>query len=211
MISTAPLAIEKPLADATIPFSRIALRGSGKPVHRFQTFYLPNGMAMEYWSPKGEGAAFELSPILEPLAAFRNQMLVLSGIKASFAATHVVADVTGYFTRFPVELFSNSQKSITVITEGGQVDLSAGACTQVSSCTIVAPAPGSVIVRAWAQIKLNHGTNVGGDRIAVGVKNTDPTNCTNNDQSINASDFEVPDANTAFRIAQRVLDEMAGE
>jgi hypothetical protein len=115
-------------------------------------------------------------------------------IKASFAAVHVVADVTGYFTRFPIEQFSNNQKSITVITEGGQVDLSAGLCTQVSSCTIAAPAAGSVIVRAWTQVKINHGTNVGGDRIAVGVKNTDPTNCTNNDQSINASDFEVPDA-----------------
>jgi hypothetical protein len=115
-------------------------------------------------------------------------------IKASFAAVHVVADVTGYFTRFPVEQFSNNQKSITVITEGGQVDLSAGLCTQVSSCTIDAPAPGNVIVRTWSQVKLNHSTNVGGDRIAVGVKNTDPTNCTNNDQSINASDFEVPDS-----------------
>ena len=40
-------------------------------MHRFQTFYVPNGMAMEYWSPKGEGSAFELSPILEPLAPFR--------------------------------------------------------------------------------------------------------------------------------------------
>ena len=28
-----------------------------KPVHRFQAFYVPNGMAMEYWTPKGEGAA----------------------------------------------------------------------------------------------------------------------------------------------------------
>ena len=50
-------------------------------MHRFQTFYVPNGMAMEYWTPKGEGSAFELSPILEPLAPFRDQMLVLSGLQ----------------------------------------------------------------------------------------------------------------------------------
>ena len=31
-------------------------KAAGKPAHRFQTFYVPNGMAMEYWSPKGEGA-----------------------------------------------------------------------------------------------------------------------------------------------------------
>ncbi len=38
-----------PLLDAMTPaFARVA----PKPVHRFQTFYVPNGMAMEYWLPK---------------------------------------------------------------------------------------------------------------------------------------------------------------
>ena len=46
---------------------------------------------MEYWSPKGEGSAFELSPILEPLAPFRNQMLVLSGLKANWNYIHAGA------------------------------------------------------------------------------------------------------------------------
>jgi archaellum component FlaG (FlaF/FlaG flagellin family) len=115
-------------------------------------------------------------------------------VRADFNATHLVADVTGYFTRFPVEQFQDSQKSITVVADGGQVDLSSGACTSVNSCSINANAPGQVIVRAWAEIQLNHGTNVGGDRIAVGVKNIDPTICSNNDQSINASDFEIPDS-----------------
>jgi hypothetical protein len=115
-------------------------------------------------------------------------------IRASFSDLDVVADVTGYFTRFPIEQFSNTQKSVTVVSDLGSVDLSAGACTEINSCTITAGATGKVIVRAWAQVKLNHGTNIGGDRIAVGVKNADPTACTNNDQSINATDFEVPDS-----------------
>jgi hypothetical protein len=80
-----------PLLDAMIPaFSRRA-RAAVKPVHRFQAFYVPNGMAMEYWSPKGEGSAFELSPILEPLAPYRSQMLVLSGIKANWNYIHAGA------------------------------------------------------------------------------------------------------------------------
>ena len=54
-------------------------------------FYVPNGMAMEYWTPKGEGRDFQLSPILEPLAPFRNQMLVLSGINASWNYIHAGA------------------------------------------------------------------------------------------------------------------------
>ena len=77
-----------PLLDAMIPPS---LRAATKPVHRFQAFYVPNGMAMEYWSPKGEGRNFELSPILEPLAPFRDKMLVLSGIKASWNYIHAGA------------------------------------------------------------------------------------------------------------------------
>lgn len=115
-------------------------------------------------------------------------------IKANFSAAHIVADVTGYFTRFPIEQFQATQKTVTEVVNGGVVDLSAGACTAVSSCTITSGAPGKVIVRAWTQIQLDHGTNVGGDRIAMGVKNADPTNCTNNDQSINATDYEVPDS-----------------
>ena len=76
-----------PFLDAMLP----PLRAAAKPVHRFQAFYVPNGMAMEYWSPKGEGDTFELSPILEPLAAYRDQMLVLSGIKSSWNYIHAGA------------------------------------------------------------------------------------------------------------------------
>src|SRR5712675_2373395 len=80
-----------PFLEAMLPaFSRRAV-AAAKPAHRFQTFYVPNGMAMEYWTPKGEGASFELSPILEPLAPFRNQMLVLSGLKASWNYIHAGA------------------------------------------------------------------------------------------------------------------------
>src|SRR6266567_1508375 len=80
-----------PFLEAMLPaFPRRGL-AVAKPVHRFQAFYVPNGMAMEYWLPKGEGTAFELSPILEPLAPYRNQMLVLSGIKTSWNYIHAGA------------------------------------------------------------------------------------------------------------------------
>src|SRR5436305_10513150 len=48
-------------------------------------------MALEHWLPKAYGAAFELSPILEPLAPFRNQMLVLSGLRANWNYIHAGA------------------------------------------------------------------------------------------------------------------------
>ena len=80
-----------PFLEAMLPAFSLRGRAAAKPVHRFQTFYVPNGMAMEYWAPKGEGSAFELSPILEPLAPYRNQMLVLSGLRANWNYIHAGA------------------------------------------------------------------------------------------------------------------------
>src|SRR4051812_17770484 len=80
-----------PFLDAMLPAFSMRGLAAAKPVHRFQTFYVPNGMAMEYWAPKGEGSDFELSPILEPLAPYRNQMLVLSGLKANWNYIHAGA------------------------------------------------------------------------------------------------------------------------
>jgi hypothetical protein len=37
-------------------------------------------MIMDKWTPATEGTGFELTPILQPLAPFRDQMLVLSGL-----------------------------------------------------------------------------------------------------------------------------------
>jgi hypothetical protein len=77
-----------PFLDAMLP---VRAQTPKKAVRRFQAFYTPNGMAMEYWTPKGEGTAFELSPILEPLAPFKDRMLVLSGIKANWNYIHAGA------------------------------------------------------------------------------------------------------------------------
>jgi len=76
-----------PFLDAMLP----PLRAATKPPHRFQAFYVPNGMAMEYWTPKGEGSAFELAPIMEPLAPYKDQMIVFSGLKASWNYIHAGA------------------------------------------------------------------------------------------------------------------------
>jgi len=137
-----------PFLDAMFaPFAR----ASTKPVNRFQAFYVPNGMAMEYWVPKGEGSAFELSPILEPLAAFRNQMLVLSGIKANWNYIHAGASgsfLTGttHGGRNEVEIIADVSmdqllaRHFAKETQVASLELSmdapanAGACTGNLSC-----------------------------------------------------------------------------
>ena len=83
--------IALPFLEAMLPPFSLRASTTIKPAHRFQAFYVPNGMAMEYWSPKGEGSAFELSPILQALAPYRDQMLVLSGIKANWNYIHAGA------------------------------------------------------------------------------------------------------------------------
>src|SRR5580693_4244441 len=49
---------------------------------RMQFIEVPNGIMNlnGEWTPKVEGADFELSPTLQPLASFRDNMLVLSGL-----------------------------------------------------------------------------------------------------------------------------------
>ena len=140
-----------PFLDAMLPAFSIRGLAAAKPVHRFQTFYVPNGMAMEYWLPKGEGTAFELSPILEPLAPFREQMLVLSGLKANWNYIH--AGASGSFLTGTVRGGRNEIEIIADVsvdqllarhfageTQVASLELSmdapanAGACTGILSC-----------------------------------------------------------------------------
>ena len=80
-----------PLLDAMHPAFSLRGQAAAAPVRRFQAFYVPNGMAMEHWTPMGEGTGFKLSSILEPLSAFRDQMIVLSGLNASWIYIHAGA------------------------------------------------------------------------------------------------------------------------
>ena len=106
---------------------------------------------MEYWTPKGTGSAFELSPILEPLAPFRDQLLVLSGLKANWNYIH--AGASGSFLtgttrggRTEVEIFADVSmdqilaKRFARETQVASLELAmdppnnAGACTGNLSC-----------------------------------------------------------------------------
>jgi len=80
-------ALALPMLDAMTP----ALAQVAQPIQRFQTVYIPNGMAMEYWTPTSTGPSYKLSPVLEPLADYREQMLLLSGIKANWNIAHAGA------------------------------------------------------------------------------------------------------------------------
>lgn len=69
-----------PLLDAMVPALTPLAQSAAAPKLRFGAVYVPNGVIPGQWFPTAEGTAYELSPSLEPLAAFRDQMLVLSGL-----------------------------------------------------------------------------------------------------------------------------------
>lgn len=52
----------------------------GMPPLRLAFAYVPNGIHMPHWTPGYEGALTELPPVLQPLAPFKRQMLVLTGL-----------------------------------------------------------------------------------------------------------------------------------
>ena len=89
-----------PFLDAMIPASGRGQTRIQRP-HRFQAVYVPNGMAMQYWTPSGQAGNFQadktfeeplkLMPILEPLAPFRDRVTQFSGLHASWVNVHAGA------------------------------------------------------------------------------------------------------------------------
>jgi hypothetical protein len=128
--------------------------------------------------------------LIVPIAGVSSQTADLN-VKANFNNAHLVADVTGYFTRFPVESFQGGLKSSLQTHDFTTlINLDDGACHELNSCTVATDVPGTVIVEAWGQFVMEH---VAGtlDRVAIGVETADPVVCLPPD-SVNASDYEVP-------------------
>jgi len=69
-----------PLLDAMVPAMSALANTAAKPFNRFGVVYVPNGMIMANWTPAAEGAAFDFTPTLSPIAGFRDQLLVVSGL-----------------------------------------------------------------------------------------------------------------------------------
>ena len=74
--------IALPLLDVMVPALTALSRTAAAPVRRLGIFYVPNGMAMKYWVPTTEGTTFEMPRTLEPLAPYRDQLNVLTGLAA---------------------------------------------------------------------------------------------------------------------------------
>ena len=75
-------AIALPLLDSMVPAVTALAKTAARSPLRVGFVYMPNGQNMPLWTPTEEGSGFTMSPTLQPLEPFRDQMLVLSGLSA---------------------------------------------------------------------------------------------------------------------------------
>src|SRR5262245_62457917 len=69
-----------PLLDGMVPALTALRNTAARPVARLGIVYVPNGIFMREWTPEGDATALTLTPTLEPLAPFRDKLLMLTGL-----------------------------------------------------------------------------------------------------------------------------------
>lgn len=69
-----------PLLDSMVPALTAVRATAAQPVRRLGIVYVPNGIYMQHWTPAEDGRGFALPSTMEPLARYREQMTVLTGL-----------------------------------------------------------------------------------------------------------------------------------
>ena len=75
-------AVALPLLDAMVPALTAQVKTPARAVRRLGVVYHPNGVIYENWLPNGVGRDFALSRTLAPLAPFRDQLIVVTGLSS---------------------------------------------------------------------------------------------------------------------------------
>jgi Protein of unknown function (DUF1552) len=78
-----------PLLDAMVPAFTPQAKAQALGHLRFGAVYFPNGAIMQQFTPKTFGADFELTPILQPLAPFRDHLIVVTNLTRSHPGSQV--------------------------------------------------------------------------------------------------------------------------
>jgi hypothetical protein len=69
-----------PLLDGMVPALVALQKSAARPVGRLGIVYVPNGIWMKSWTPGGDAEGLQITPTLEPLAPFRDRLILLSGL-----------------------------------------------------------------------------------------------------------------------------------
>ncbi len=137
----AGVAMALPLLDAMIPAQTALAKTAAAAKMRLGFVYFPHGAIMDKWTPATEGAQYELSPILEPLKAFRNQTTILSGLgnrPAQSAAVHAIVPGTWLSCVHPRE----THEAYGGVTADQMAAAHIGQDTPLPSLEVATEAPG---------------------------------------------------------------------
>ena len=80
MLGGAAIAVALPPLEAMFDVNGTAYAGGETIPKRFGVFFWGNGVKKDRWNPSGTGADYPLSPALEPLAAVKEYVSVVSGM-----------------------------------------------------------------------------------------------------------------------------------
>ncbi len=123
-------ALALPLLDAMVPALTPTVKAAARPVKRFGAVYVPNGITMAAWTPKATGSEFELMPILQSMAPFRERMLIVSGLNGAGGFGHTGAS-TEFLTGVKVETGAIAGPSVDQL-----IAAEAGKETQLASLEV---------------------------------------------------------------------------
>ena len=76
-----------PFLDSMLPAVSALAQSPANPPQRFGAVYFPNGAPMNYWMPKTTNGDLEITPILKPLAPYRDQMTVVGNLSRAGGKT----------------------------------------------------------------------------------------------------------------------------
>ena len=85
------IAIGLPMLDSMLP----AFAPTTKAPLRMLFNYVPNGIVMKDWTPAAQGSVFDLPRLLQPMAAYRDKMLLVAILKLLPGAIAIATEHAG--------------------------------------------------------------------------------------------------------------------
>ena len=82
-------AMALPFLDAMVPAFTPLAKAAANPRTRFGVTYFPNGAIMQQFTPAATGKGFEFTPILKPLEAYKDSLLIVTGLTRSHPGSQV--------------------------------------------------------------------------------------------------------------------------
>lgn len=128
-------ALALPWLEAMAPVNAVASTGANQAPVRMAFLFMPNGVHPDMWTPEGEGRNFSLSPTLQPLKHFQDDLLVLTNLwnEGSKGGDGHYVKAAGFLTSQTI----NKTVGVDLNSNGTSVDQlavqMAGPCTPLPS------------------------------------------------------------------------------